>query len=80
MVQRPQDAGRGNLAGYGVEQSQITPRLAFMVDRIVKGAKPSEIPIERPTKFTFAVNLKVSKALGLEIPSALLETADEVIQ
>jgi putative tryptophan/tyrosine transport system substrate-binding protein len=80
MVQIPSTVNRGHLAGYGVNQDAAVTRLAYMIDRILKGAAPSTIPVEQPTKFDFAVNLKRAKMLGLTIPQSLLARADEVIE
>ena len=78
MFRRFVDAG--GLMSYGPNQVEYTKRLAVYLDKILKGAKPAELPIEQPKKFDFVVNLKTAKALGLAIPQTLLQRADEVIQ
>ncbi len=70
----------GGLLSYGSEQFDIFRRAATYVDRILRGAKPGDLPVQFPTKFEMAVNLKTAKTLGLTIPETLLATADEVIQ
>ena len=70
----------GGLLSYGVDQVDTFRRGATYIDRILRGAKPAELPVQLPTKFEMVVNLKTAKALGLDVPATVLVRADEVIE
>lgn len=79
IARDPRFAQDGGLMSYGPDVRQLFRQLASFVDRILKGARPGELPIERPSRFYLVVNLKTAKVLNLQMPPALLLLADQVI-
>ena len=80
MFGEPDYARAGGLMSYGDPLAKFIRRTAYYVDRMMKGAKPADLPVEQPTQFHFAVNLRTAKALALDLPPPLLVLADEVIE
>jgi putative ABC transport system substrate-binding protein len=80
MYYFPFFARDGGLISYGPDEADMFRQAAGYVDRILKGAKASDLPVQQPTKYELVINLKTAKALGLTIPEPFLQTADEVIE
>jgi putative ABC transport system substrate-binding protein len=80
MYETPPLAQQGGLAGYGPITTDLFQRSAYYVDRILKGTKPADLPVERPTRFYLYLNLPAAEAIGLTVPPAVLRDIDQMIR